>query len=281
MNDSDEFSKILDLYINRDKINHAYLIETNRDNRVELAYLLIEKILNLKEKNITIDDLYTNDDLYLIRTDNQIIKKEEIINLKDEFSTKSVYSGKRIYIIEEAEKLNNSSANTLLKFLEEPDEDIIAILITSNKYSIIETILSRCQTIRYYTKTDKKIELPEYFENIVDFVIKLNKEKEKTIGYINYYFNKDLFDRKTFKDILSNMLYIYYDVLQSKVGLDLVYTNEYKDKINELANNMDYDSLNKCITSVNNAIVKLKYNANAKLVLDCLIIDSVGGIDNV
>lgn len=281
MNNNDEFNKLLDLYINRDKINHAYLIETNYENRMELAYLLIEKILNLKDKNITINDLYNNDDLLLITTENQVIKKEEIISLKDKFSTKSIYSGKRIYIIEEAEKLNNSSANTLLKFLEEPDDDIIAILITSSKYNIIETILSRCQIIRYYTKNIKQVELPEYFDKIIDFVIKLNQEKEKTIAYTNYYFDKDLFDRTIFKDILNNMLYIYYDVLQDMVGLDIVYCNGYRDKIKELSQSTDFEALNKKIVSVNDAINKLKYNANTKLVLDSLIIDSIGGIENV
>ena len=281
MNNNDEFNKLLDLYINRDKINHAYLIETNYENRVDLAYLLIEKILDLKDKNITINDLYNNDDLLLITTENQVIKKEEIISLKDKFSTKSIYSGKRIYIIEEAEKLNNSSANTLLKFLEEPDDDIIAILITSSKYNIIETILSRCQIIRYYTKNIKQVELPEYFDKIIEFVIKLNQEKEKTIAYTNYYFDKDLFDRTIFKDILNNMLYIYYDVLQDMVGLDIVYCNDYKDKIKELSQSTNFEALNKKIVSVNDAINKLKYNANTKLVLDSLIIDSIGGIENV
>ena len=56
----------------------------------------------------------------IIKTEAQSIKKEEILQLKEKFKTKSVYNSKRIYIIEEAEKLNSSSANTLLKFLEEP-----------------------------------------------------------------------------------------------------------------------------------------------------------------
>lgn len=281
MNNSDDFNKLLDIYINRDKINHAYLIETNCDNRLELAYLLIEKILDLKSKNITIDDLYNNGDLLLIKTDNQNIKKEEIINLKEEFGTKSIYSGKRIYIIEEAEKLNNSSANTLLKFLEEPEDDIVAILITSSKYSIIETILSRCQLIRYYTKNNNKIELPEYYEKVLDFVIELSKENEKTIAFTNKYIDKDLLDRKIFKDILSNMLYIYYDVLQEMVGLDIIYSNGYEEKIKELAKLNDFNNLNNKIVSVNDALNKIKYNANTKLVLDSMIIDSIGGIENV
>ena len=280
MIDCDEFKKILDLYISNDKINHAYLIETNSSNRIALAHTLIEKLLN--NKDITVDDLARNGDLYVVSTENVIIKKEEIINLKDELSTKSIYSGKRFYIIEEAEKLNKSSANTLLKFLEEPDEDIIAILITSSKYKIIETILSRCQVIRYFNNENiENVELPEFFEKVIDFTIKLSKEKVETIAYINNYFDKDMFDRKVFNDIVSSMLYIYYDVIQYKVGLDLLYCNDYKDKIIELAENNSFEELNNKVLAVNNAIDKLSYYANTKLVLDSMIIDSYGGIENV
>ena len=50
-------------------------------------------------------------------------------------------------IIKETEKLNASSANTILKFLEEPEDGIIAILLTDNRYHVLDTILSRCQIL--------------------------------------------------------------------------------------------------------------------------------------
>ena len=54
MKDSSEFNKILDKYINEDRINHAYLIETNVKDRKEVAYLLIKKLLKLdKIHNLT------------------------------------------------------------------------------------------------------------------------------------------------------------------------------------------------------------------------------------
>ena len=282
MTDNSDFEAILDKYIKKDKINHAYLIETNSSDRLGLAYMLIEKIMNLKEKNITIEDLYINNDLIKISTESQTIKKEEIINLKDNLITKSIYTGKRFYIIEEAEKLNSSSANTLLKFLEEPDDGIIAILITSSKYHIIDTILSRCQEIRYYTKDNiGEVKKFTYIENILGFIECLDKEKEKSIAFINKFFNKEEFERNNFQIILDEMLLIFYDILQKKVGLDIVYSNNYEDRIEKIAKENTYEELNNKILSINNAMEKMKVNANTKLVLDALILESNGGAINV
>jgi DNA polymerase-3 subunit delta' len=127
----ENFNKIIDKYINPNKINHAYLIETNCNNRIEIAQELVKKIISFDENN-SIEYFLKQQDLYILSTETQSIKKEDIIDLKEKFKTKSIYNSKRIYIIEEAEKLNSSSANTLLKFLEEPESNIIAILITSN-----------------------------------------------------------------------------------------------------------------------------------------------------
>ena len=90
MKDSSEFQQLLDKYIDTDRINHAYLIETNCHDRLSIAHQLIEKLLDLQKKNMTIESLFINNDLYTIWTDAQIIKKEEIINLKNSLKTKSL-----------------------------------------------------------------------------------------------------------------------------------------------------------------------------------------------
>ena len=282
MKDSSEFQQLLDKYIDTDRINHAYLIETNCHDRLSIAHQLIEKLLDLKKKNMTIESLFINNDLYTISTDAQIIKKEEIINLKNSLKTKSLYSGYRVYIIEEAEKLNMSSANTLLKFLEEPDDNIIAVLITNNRYNVIETIISRCQIIRYYNKDEESnIELPDNYEQLINFVKSIEENKVGAIGEEGIYFTKEDYDRKRFQDNLTNMLYIYYDILQKKAGLKPFYSSNYINDIEKIANKVSFNDLNMRIKSVSEAINKLKYNTNTRLVLDSMIIDAVGGVENV
>ena len=76
--------------------------------------------------------------------DSIAIKKEEIDNLVNYFKTKSLRdNGKRVYIICGFERLREDVSNKILKFLEEPEENIHAILITENIDKILSTIISR------------------------------------------------------------------------------------------------------------------------------------------
>lgn len=273
-----EFKLLLDKYIKSDKINHAYLIETNYNDRREIAKALIEKILSFEE-NKKIEDLEKNSDIQFIKTDLQTIKKEEIINLKDKFKTKSIYNSKRIYVIEEAEKLNNSSANTLLKFLEEPNDDIIAILITINRNIVINTVISRCQIIRFYVPEIINNEYnKDYINKVFDFVITIEKKKEKAIAYTNNIYTKEILDRTSLAEFLKNILYIYSDTLYFINNVELNYFYNYKDKIAEIAKFNDVKTIKNKIITINMCLERIKYNPNIKLLLDKLII-SMSGVD--
>ena len=273
-----EFKLLLDKYIKSDKINHAYLIETNYNDRREIAKVLIEKILSFEE-NKKIEDLEKNSDIQFIKTDLQTIKKEEIINLKDKFKTKSIYNSKRIYVIEEAEKLNNSSANTLLKFLEEPNDDIIAILITINRNIVINTVISRCQIIRFYVPEIINNEYnKDYIDKVFNFVITIEKKKEKAIAYTNNIYTKEILDRTSLAEFLKNILYIYSDTLYFINNVELNYFYNYKDKIAEIAKFNDVKTIKNKIITINMCLERIKYNPNIKLLLDKLII-SMSGVD--
>jgi len=64
--------------------------------------------------------------------------------------------GARVFLIDEADKFNDSSANALLKVLEEPPRNSHIILITSRPAMLLATILSRCQVIRFSPLTRLK-----------------------------------------------------------------------------------------------------------------------------
>jgi DNA polymerase III subunit delta' len=69
------------------------------------------------------------------------------------------FEGKaRVFLIDDADKLNPSSANALLKVLEEPPSTSHIILITSRPAMLLETIRSRCQMIRFSPLSPKDIE---------------------------------------------------------------------------------------------------------------------------
>jgi DNA polymerase-3 subunit delta' len=56
---------------------------------------------------------------------------------------------KRVYIFQEADRMNPTAANTLLKTLEEPPPWTVLVLLTANEIAILPTLLSRCQRVRF------------------------------------------------------------------------------------------------------------------------------------
>ncbi|MCP9328197.1 DNA polymerase III subunit delta' [Liquorilactobacillus satsumensis] len=84
-------------------------------------------------------------DVVYVAPDGLSIKVEQIRFLKDEFSKSGVESNKKVFIIENAEKMTVSAANSLLKFLEEPSGQVVAFLLTTQPAALLPTIVSRCQ----------------------------------------------------------------------------------------------------------------------------------------
>ena len=150
--------KILNTSVKNNTFSHAYLFDTN-------GFPESSKIIMSFVKTLLCPNKYTNKEkcgechqceviesgnfpeIKIINPDGMWIKKKQLQELQSEFGEKAIIGNKRIYIINHADRLNTSAANSILKFLEEPEEGIIAILQTDNIYSVLETILSRCQTL--------------------------------------------------------------------------------------------------------------------------------------
>jgi DNA polymerase-3 subunit delta' len=77
----------------------------------------------------------------------QQIKVNSIRNLKRESALTDFAAGRKVFIISNADQMNDQAANALLKTLEEPPGRSIIILTTSRKETLADTIVSRCQMI--------------------------------------------------------------------------------------------------------------------------------------
>ena len=95
------------------------------------------------------------------KTNKPLIRIEQIRNIKVFLSKKSIQSAKKFILIEDAHLLNESSSNCLLKTLEEPTNGVF-ILLTSRLNLLIDTIISRCQIVRF--KPYSYQELKQLFE---------------------------------------------------------------------------------------------------------------------
>lgn len=89
--------------------------------------------------------------------DSKEIKIESIRELVKSLNFSAAEGNKRFVIIDDAHRMNTSSSNAMLKTLEEPPRDTIFILLTSNLHSMLPTIISRCEVIRFSPMAEEKM----------------------------------------------------------------------------------------------------------------------------
>jgi DNA polymerase-3 subunit delta' len=123
-------------------------------------FLIIEPDALLATKSSGSSDLDKK-----IKSGSEIIKIAQIRNIKTFLSQKSINSEKKIVLIIDAHLLNEAASNCLLKTLEEPSNGIF-ILLTSKLNLLLDTIISRCQIIRFRSFSSKQINsiLKEYLD---------------------------------------------------------------------------------------------------------------------
>jgi len=107
-----------------------------------------------------------------IKSGSEIIKIAQIRNIKAFLSQKSINSEKKIVLIIDAHLLNEAASNCLLKTLEEPSNGIF-ILLTSKLNLLLDTIISRCQIVRFRSFSSKQLKLilKEYLDT---YKLKIN-----------------------------------------------------------------------------------------------------------
>ena len=211
------FEYVENSIIKNKKMSHAYLIETKGFIDYDLVIKkLIKIILSLdktEEEKENICNLVDNNnypDLKYIYPDGAYIKKEQLLQLESQYMKKSMLNNKLIYVIDGAEKLHQSSANTILKFLEEPPEDIVAILVTENKYTVLETIVSRCQCLSLINNN-----VEEFSDEVKEFISEIFSPKKILIKY-DYYMEKLFTDRTIALDNLKSIEeYLFFKLRES------------------------------------------------------------------
>lgn len=281
---------ILKNSIKSDKISHAYLIETQgNDYGFDFALSFAKALLCPKRKTnnkqcFNCNQCQAIDDnnfieLEIVDTDDLWLKKENIEILQKNFNFKPIVGKLKIYIIKNADKIRENLANTLLKFIEEPEQGIVAILVTDNKARILDTIISRCQVIslKCDNKDNLDSELKKYDENIILTTIKFINYYEKngldTLLYTNSLFHDNLSDRNDY-NIAFNIIIMYYkEILNYKLNNKLTNFIEYKDYLEEIIGIVKLDDAIKKIDIALDLKKTIGNNVNINLLVDKLIID--------
>jgi len=107
-------------------------------------------------------------DVGLVVAPKRVSRVEQMRQIEKEANFRPFEGKARVFLIDEADKLNDASANALLKVLEEPPKTSHLILITARPAMLLPTILSRCQMIRFSPLTPDEIESHLTKNNLVD-----------------------------------------------------------------------------------------------------------------
>lgn len=263
--------------LNSGRINHAYLIETNNNEDKLVDTYLNEFYKQLlicglnesnevgisKEKLINLLENKSYPDLLEIKPENNVIKKEQLLEMMEKFSNKSVYGTYQIYVIHHAEMLNLSSANTILKFLEEPENNIIAVLLSTHRYKVLPTILSRCTVMTLKQEKSNMIDVNDN-QILIKLLNNLLIDTSPLIILFNDYY-ESLFQTKELSlDTLKKI---------SKILQYYIQTNDLSSlSIKSSDINLNKFQLLEIVSIIDEFSVKLQYNVNIKLWLDSLLI---------
>lgn len=270
--------------INNDHISHAYLIdENNNKESFNMVMAFIKEILcgkldfNARQGLCKRIDDGNYPEIKIIEPDGMLIKKKQILDLQQEFSRSAVEGNKRIYIIRDADKMRNETANSMLKFLEEPDNDIIAILMTNNYNNLLSTIISRCQVIRLNNDNvdvnDSELDLL-----VIDFIRSIENTGIRTImKEQELLFNTvSVKDRDKLINVFDKMIDMYYDIMKINTGNKFIKFNDYLDILNDIASKNTCNEILNKINYLVDAKDSIKNNVNVNLLVDSLIIN-IGG----
>lgn len=310
-------ARLLKNHLQLNRLNHAYIFEGAKGTKkAEIALFFTKAMLcqHLSEdgnpclecSNCQRIDHLTHPNVFLVSPDGKMIKKEQIQALIQEFSKTSLESGPRVNIIYDADKFNLSSANALLKTMEEPGEDIYQIMLTENLQSLLPTIRSRGEVI-HFKELDRRMirevlqekgveasyanPISQYTSDItaamdiandqikvemIDLVIDvfdaLNRKKQSAIIQFLEKGGVALSEPSRTEFFLNFMILFQKDIIQSLLKNDDVCFFNHHQLIKSLAAKVDLETAQNHLEAMLELSFRLHYNINLPLAVNHLLL---------
>ena len=147
------------------KISHSYLfLGTQGTGKKMIAKEFAKMILCTSEdkycgvcKSCIECDTDNNPDFSIIEPDGNSIKIDQIREFQKKVSEKPIISQRKVYIINDSDKMTVEAQNCLLKTLEEPPEFVTIILVGTNENAFLSTIKSRCMILHFEEISEEEI----------------------------------------------------------------------------------------------------------------------------
>lgn len=232
----EENIKYLSNVIDENKLSHAFLVESNNYEDVMNS---VFKLFLEKKMIFNIDDIENNISVRILKPIDNLIDKDQILNLQEFLSTMSFDGYYKLFFILNAGLMNEQSVNKLLKVLEEPNDKVVGFLISDNANELLPTLISRCQVLKNDIDVCNVAVDEEIFNNLCKF---------KNFNFEDYIKFKVVIS-KLDKMVINNLFIKYLAYLNSEN--DIFYL-----KVNDFLNN-------------------IRYNVNIDLALDKLYFESI------
>lgn len=176
----EHISKTIQSAVASDRVNHAYMFSGPRGTGKTSSARLLAKILNCtnlqKDSNGLPDCCGVCDNCRRIEEMNfmDIVEidaasnngVEDIRQMRETVKYRPAEGKYKIYIIDEVHMLSGSAFNAFLKTLEEPPENVIFVLATTDPQKVPATIISRCQCFDFHSVSRRTIQ--KRLQEIVD-----------------------------------------------------------------------------------------------------------------
>lgn len=230
----EENIKYLSNIIDEKKLSHAFLVESNNyeDVMQDIFKLFLDKGLIFN-----ISDIENNISVRILKPIDNLIDKDQILELQDFLMTMSFDGSYKLFFILNAGLMNEQSVNKLLKVIEEPNDKVVGFIISDNSSELLPTLVSRCQILKNNSNDDIDLVDDELFNKICNF---------KNFSFDEYIKFK-IVVVKLDKSVINNLFIKYLTYLCDKN--DIFYL-----RVNEFLNN-------------------LRYNVNVDLALDRLYLE--------
>jgi DNA polymerase-3 subunit delta' len=298
----------------RNRVPHAYLFYGTEGVGKRMVAEVFSKAVNCRDNTTDSCDVCpscvkidrgNNPDVVMIRAEGQFIKIKEIRELQEQMKFRPLEGRKRIFIIDDADRMNIVSANAILKTLEEPSASNMLILITARPHQLPMTILSRCQHVRFSPLQRETIaaylQKKESLDAQASFLISLSSGgsigKALTLHDDSYLTTRnDVFammsqirmndplmvlsfandfgqERKEVMEKLGILMAGYRDALVYKETgeVDRVINQDHIDVTRSVAENVAGCDILNSIRAVDRAFHALSQNANKQLTLETMV----------
>ncbi|SCU36233.1 DNA polymerase III delta' subunit [Staphylococcus xylosus] len=306
----DELERLTKAY-QSNKLSHAYLFEGDDGQSMQQVAIDFTKLILCDQDNqcqLKVET-FNHPDFMYISSEETTIKKDQVEQLVHHMNQLPIEGNYKVYIIESFEKLTVQGENSILKFLEEPPDNTIAILLTTKPEQILDTIHSRCQHV-YFKPIDKSMfierliereisrpvaELLSTYTTQIETAVALNEEadllalRKSIIKWCQLLLTNrsmaliaivDLLklakNRRLQLVTLAAVNGFFEDVVHAKVGMDddIIY-DDLHEEVKGFAKKLTYNQIILMYDQITEAHKKLNQNVNPTLVFEQIVIKGV------